>query len=271
MALNLDRFKGDLERLETQGVLLDYAMVRAVNSDEEFKKQIKAQISDKKKFDEFLKGIPDFKTEYESWYSESLALLRQLLPDRVINFVSLYEKPKGRKSIEYGNYVIQDFMQGLRVTQYDGSTKVDASAAVPQFRQQRAILKAARSRFESSLFEIKQIVQADLFDSEIEAARELLKNKFVRAAGAIAGVVLEKHLHQVCADRKIVISKKYPGISDLNDLLKANSVIEVPQWRYISMLADLRNLCDHVKSKDPTSEQVGDLVDGTAKVLKTIA
>ena len=84
--------------------------------------------------------------------------------------------------IEYGNYVMQDYLQGLVVT-YLGEEKVGPSAALSQFQQQLAILKAARVRFESALFEITQIVQADLFDSEIEAGRELLKNKFIRAAG----------------------------------------------------------------------------------------
>lgn len=114
-------------------------------------------------------------------------------------------------------------------------------------------------------------MQADSFDSEIDAARELLKHKFSRAAGAIAGVILEKHLRQVCDDHNITVSKKSPGIGDLNELLKTNSVIDVPQWRHISLLGDYRNLCDHNKQKEPTVEQVTDLIDGTDKVLKTIA
>ena len=36
------------------------------------------------------------------------------------------------------------------------------------------------------------------------------------------------------------------------------------------MLADIRNLCDHNKAKEPTEQQVTDLIDGTHKVLKTV-
>jgi hypothetical protein len=92
----------------------------------------------------------------------------------------------------------------------------------------------------------------------------------LRAAGAVAGVVLEKHLRQVCEDHSLQILKKNPTLSDLSDLLKTNSVIDVPQWRLVSMLADIRNLCDHNKQKEPTQQQVTDLIDGTDKVLKTI-
>lgn len=270
MATNLERFKNDLKRLIAQGELLEYSMIHEID-EENFVKQVNEQLG-KEKLAQFLKTLPKFKTTYEAWYSESLALLRQLLPDRVSNFISLYEKPKSRKSVEYGNSVIQDYLQGLRVTRgWDKEVIVDSRGALPQYRQQLAILKAANSRFESSLFEIQQLVQAELFDSEIDAAKELLKAHFVRPAGAIAGVVLEKHLRQVCDDHEIKITKKDPTINDLNELLKNNSVIEVPQWRHVSMLADIRNVCVHNKDSDPTAEQVKDLIDGTVKVIKTIA
>jgi hypothetical protein len=271
MATNLDRFKKDLDRLIELGGQLENAMMKSIFGEEKFAEAVKKQVG--KDVTEFLKKIPDFATSYEAWYSESLSLLKQLLPDRVENFISFYEKPKSRKGIKdlsNNNYVIQDFLQGTTITNPYGDTTVEPSAALPKYRQQLSIIKAAKARFESSLFEIRQLVQADLFDSELEAARELLKNKFLRAAGAIAGVVLEKHLHQVCDDHTIAISKKNPGISDLNELLKTNGVIEIPQWRHITLLADIRNLCDHNKKKEPTTDQIEDLIAGADKVLKTI-
>lgn len=104
----------------------------------------------------------------------------------------------------------------------------------------------------------------------MEAARELLKQKFARAAGAVVGVLLEKHLAQVCQDHGVTITKKHPTISDLNDLLKNSGVIETAQWRFIQHLGDLRNLCDHNKKAEPSEAQVADLIDGVAKVMKTV-
>ncbi len=269
MATNLERYKKDLERLLGLGVTLDLAMTKELWKDDGFSKQVRKQFGEKDG-EAILKNLPEFKTSYEEWYSESLVLLRQLPPDRLSNFVGLYERPRTRKSADYENYVIQDYLQGLTVT--CGGVKIaEPVAALPKFRQQRAILEAAKVRFESSLFEIRQLVQADLFDSEIDAARELLKNRFTRAAGAVAGVVLERHLRQVCEDHSVKITKKNPGISFLNELLKANSVIDLPQWRHISLLGDLRNLCDHDKLKEPTRAQVSDLIDGTVKAIKTIS
>ncbi|WP_242912365.1 hypothetical protein [Brevundimonas pishanensis] len=192
------------------------------------------------------------------------------MPDRLNDFVRLHEKPKSRKDIGFGNYVMEDYLQGLKVTTGYGDVKVDPSAAMPQFEQMINIVAATKRRFDSSLFDIKQLVQADLFDSEISAARHLLKQKFARAAGAMAGVVLERHLAQVCSNHDVKIAKKNLTIADFNDSLKSAEVIDIPIWRGITRLGDLRNLCDHNKEREPTIEEVDDLISGVDRLLKTL-
>lgn len=127
-----------------------------------------------------------------------------------------------------------------------------------------------KKRFESSLYDIKQLVQADMMDSEIDSAKLLLKNGFLRAAGAICGVVLEKHFSTICQARGLKQSKKNPCLNDYNQLLKDEGIIDTPTWRKISYLADIRNLCDHNKKEEPTKEQLKDLIDGTEKIIKTV-
>jgi hypothetical protein len=266
MSANLERFKEDLKKLVDDGRRLRLAMKRDCFP-EKYEAAFKKRYGDKAT--EIIKELPKFSEDYQRWYSESLALLRQLLPQRVADFARHYEKPKGRKDITAENYRIEDYLQGVSVTK--GVEKIASpNAGIPHFEQQLAIVEAAQSRFESSLFEIRQLVQADLLDSELLAAEELAKHKFLRAAGAVAGVVLEKHLARVCSDHQLSISKKKPTISDFNDLLKAAGVVDVPQWRFIQHLADIRNLCDHGRTSEPTPEQVGDLLDGVKKVTKTI-
>jgi hypothetical protein len=265
---NLGPYKKDLEALVKTGEQLEMS-IQAECYREEFKAQIKKALGEKAK--DLLKALPGFAGAYQRWYSEAKTLIRQLLPDRLADFVRHYEKPNPRKEITYESYRIEDFLQGLSVTRgWEKEKVVGPDAAIPHFRQQLAILKAVSARFESSLFDIRQLVQADLFDSELDAARELAKNKFSRAAGAVAGVVLEKHLLQVCANHAVTVSKKAPGISNLNDLLKTEGILDVPQSRFIQHLGDIRNLCDHGKAAEPTPTQVTDLVDGVEKVVKTV-
>ena len=113
-------------------------------------------------------------------------------------------------------------------------------------------------------------MQADLFDSELSAAKELNKKGFVRGAGAIAGVVLEGHLLQVCTNHKIKVTKKNPTINDLNELLKSKDVIDTPIWRKIQYLADLRNRCCHNKEEDPKKEEIINLIKGVDEIIKNI-
>jgi hypothetical protein len=269
MATNLDRYKDDLKKLISRGELLFVSLQHSVNPQDTATAYIAALGKDRW---EKIKGeLPEFAEGYQAWYSEAHAVVKQLLPHRLDDFIRNFEKPKSRKSISYENYVIEDALQGLQVTRGYYETKVvSADAAIPRMQQQLNIVKAVQARFESSLFDIRQLVQADLFDSELHAAEELNNKGFVRGAGAIAGVVLEKHLVQVSQNHSLKVTKKNPGISDLNDLLKANNVIETPVWRSIQHLGDLRNICDHDKRKEPKQEQVEELITGVAKITKTL-
>jgi hypothetical protein len=267
---NLQKYEKDLDTLITNGNNLNIAMSYACHP-ELVEQQIKEQLGDK--VDDYIKDLPSFEVAYQSWYSESLAMIRQLLPDRFDDFSRLFAKPKSRKEISFENYVVEDYLQGLQVTRgndWDKVVIVNKSAAITKFQQQLNILKAVKQRFKSSLFDIKQLVQADLLDSELDAAHELNKKGFARGGGAIAGVVLESHLLQVCHNHKLTIAKKNPAIGDLNDLLKDNNVIEISLWRQIQHLADLRNKCDHKKPTEPTKEDIDDLIEGVKKVSKTV-
>jgi hypothetical protein len=264
MSSNIEKYKKDLEKLEKKGEALLSAMQY-----ECYPERFEEALGDKLK--EFKKALPKFDNDYQSWYSEAKVVIKQLLPDRLSDFERHYEKPKPRKDITYDNYRIEDYLQGLNVTRgWEKEKVVGPDAAIPQFQQQLAILKAVSSRFESSLFDIRQIVQADLFDSELEAARELLKNGFLRAAGAVSGVVLEKHLGQVSENHNITTRKKHPTISDFNDLLKNGGVLDTPAWRQIQRLGDIRNLCDHNKDREPSRDEVEELISGVEKFTKTL-
>lgn len=270
MISNLEKYKKDLESLIERGNSLSLAL--SYEQDKSgFEKLVRQKWGDRTGV--FLKGLPNFRLAYQGWYSEAKALIRQLLPDRVEDFARLYEKPKSRKEITFENYSIEDCLHGLNITSTRGiETRkvVGPDAALPRIQQQVAIVESAKARFESSLFDIRQLLQADLFDSEIDAANHLLKNKFGRAAGALAGVVLERHLGEVCSSHKVIVQKKEPAIGDLNDALKGENVIDTAQWRFVQHLGDLRNKCDHNKTAEPTNEEVLDLLEGVAKVTKTI-
>jgi len=112
-------------------------------------------------------------------------------------------------------------------------------------------------------------LQADLFDSELDAAKELNNSGFVRCGGAIAGVVLEKHLAQVCEKHNIKINKKKPTLSDYYENLKNNDVIDSSTFLKIKYLTDIRNKCAH-NDKEPKYEEVEDMIEEVEKIIKKV-
>ncbi len=213
-----------------------------------------------------------FEKKYQCWFTEVQSVLKQLLPDRLSEFEGFYKSDPRRKTVSAMSYTIQDWLTGLRSsTNYLGEKAFDDfGAVVMRFGTQLEVLRSVEARFESGLFEIKQLVQADLLDSELGASRELLKSGFLRGAGMTVGVVLEKHLTQTCSNHNITVKKQHPTISDLNDLLKNASVTDVPTWRLIQRLGDIRNLCGHNKEREPTKDEAGELIDGVEKITQTL-
>ncbi len=271
MSSNLDRYKADLKRLVSESNRLLLMMYKTYGEKELLERLGKISKEAVTQFKETTENLPSFFEGYQSWYSEALSLIKVLLPDRLSDFIRCYEKPKNRKTLNIENYTIEDFLQGLSSANLvSGEVVVSPAAAIPKFELQSNIVKSIERVFESSLFDIKQILQADLFDSELEAAHELNHKGFARGAGAIAGVVLEKHLSQVCNSHGIKITKKDPSINDLNQLIKDNKIIETKDWRFIGHLADIRNECDHNKGREPNIEDVEELIFGVAKVAKTV-
>lgn len=266
MTTNLSKYKDDLSKLVKLGDAMNTALsLEALEKTGELEKD--KELKELKK-----KTEGSFEKNYQKWYTQSCAVIRQLIPDRIAEFDNLYKGEGKRKEINSITYTIQDWLTGVRSsTPYTGEKYFDDFAIISmRFNTQLQILKSVESRFESSLFEIRQLVQADLFDSELDTARELLKKGFLRGAGVISGVVLEKHLSQVCVNHKISIRKKNPTISDFNDLLKKNDTLDVPSWRSIQRLGDLRNLCGHNKDREPTKDEISELIEGVDKVIKTI-
>lgn len=263
MESNIDKYKKDLELLIKQGASLMFGLYNELSA--EFIAQIKKL---DKEAQESIKTCT-FKDKYNAWYNESLALIKQLVPERYDDFVAYYKQPK-RKTIDFETYCIADYLIGLVVKDRFGDPVLKKTCVITKFKQQFAILESLKSRFDSSLYEIKELLQSDLFNSELEAAKELQKKGFRRAAGAICGVVIERHLSQVCERRGIKVTKKNPSINDYKSLLQANNVIDVSQMRRIELMADIRNKCDHSKKEEPTDDDISEIISGTNKIIKSV-
>jgi hypothetical protein len=231
--------------------------------DDLYKEGVKLAQSFQKKKDN------QFHYDYQGWYSKALKAVESLAPDRHVEFRNYYEIDPKRKSLGYGTYVIQDFMKGVAPSSYHYPDFDTREQVLKCFLNQLTILHSIASRVDSVLANIEGELYAELQDNEVAVAKQLMKVS-PRAAGALMGVLIEGHLQKVADSHEIKIAKKNPTIADLNDPLKAASVIDTAGWRKISYLADLRNLCSHKKDVDPTKDQVEELIAGAEWLTKNV-
>ncbi len=260
MPPNLDRYHSDLKQLVRLGeeMLIDLSLRDAATGIE------------REKLPQEIQG--SFERKYQRWYTEAAAAVSQLIPGRAAEFEQLYMGDGKRKTINSTTYNIQDWLTGQRSSMRGPGEEScnDILAVSLRLKAQLEILKSAEARFQSSLFDIRQLVRADLFDSELDACRELAAQGFLRAAGAIAGVILEKHLRQTIENHGIVVRRTEPTINDFNDQLKKAGLLDVPAWRQIQRLGDIRNLCGHSKHREPNKDEVDELIEGADRIVRTL-
>src|SRR5690606_12460000 len=117
----------------------------------------------------------------------------------------------------------------------------------------------------SFLVPFKQIVHADVFDSELEQAKSLLDNNYKNAAAVIAGAVLETAIKELCNNNQIDIEKK--KLTRLNDDLAKAGVYNVLQQKQITALADIRNNAAHGNYENFSSEDVQRMIQDIERFL----
>ena len=128
----------------------------------------------------------------------------------------------------------------------------------------KSVFVAAKEDFEGGyLFSTRTIVQAELFDSELEQAQELYDGGYISAAAVIAGVVLETSLRELC-DRNSIPHGKLDKMN--SDLAKVGQYNKLMQKR-ITALADVRNSAAHGKPSEFTSNDVADMIRDVARFV----
>src|SRR4051812_19149508 len=106
MSTNLDRFKDDLKKL--------IALGHEMNLDLTFRSMEEGNRLEAK-YEETAKKIKgSFEKNYQRWHTDSYAVIKQILADRLNEFVDLYRPDAKRKQVDGVTYRIQDWLTGSR-------------------------------------------------------------------------------------------------------------------------------------------------------------
>lgn len=121
----------------------------------------------------------------------------------------------------------------------------------------RAVFNAAREDFEGGyLVSVRNLVQAEIADSELDQARELHRSGYISAAAVVAGVVLETTLRALCDSEGLSYGKLDKMNADLAKAGKYNSLMQ----KRITALSAIRNSAAHGNSGDFTAADVSSMI-----------
>lgn len=132
------------------------------------------------------------------------------------------------------------------------------------FKRVKPVFLAARDDFQGGfLISVKNLVQAELFDSELEQASELLNNGYKGPAAVVAGVVLETTLRDLCSDNSIPHAK----LDKMNSDLAKAGIYNKLQQKKITALADIRNSAAHGDWDSFNDDEVKEMIRDVERFL----
>lgn len=136
-------------------------------------------------------------------------------------------------------------------------------------QQMKAVFMAAKEDFEGGyLNSVRNLVQAEVFDNELDQAKELLSSGYAAAAAVIAGVVLETTLRNMCRDNGIPLGKLDKMNADLTKQGVYNSLTQ----KRITALAGVRNSAAHGKTEEFSKDDVNSMINEIERfVASTLA
>lgn len=202
---------------------------------------------------------------YNSFYTKAVALLSVILPNRLDEFKSCYIYDSKSPVHITHNRTIANFFNKINYIK-NPYEEIFEKQVLTFFILQENILKSAEELIDSVLYELENKIQYNFFMDELHCAEELLKKKYVRPAGVVAGVALESHLKTVCKNHNIALKPKDTLGKFIEYLRKAN-IIDFIFERKLQLLGDTRNLCAHSKDREPSIDEVSHLIFETKKIL----
>ncbi|AIP33456.1 HEPN domain protein [Paraburkholderia xenovorans LB400] len=109
------------------------------------------------------------------------------------------------------------------------------------------VLLAAKDDYESgSIFSVKTLIEAEVFDEFLGQAEHLLEAGYFQPAAVLAGSVLEDGLRKLCIANDITLPDKAKLDWMNSELAKKGKYSKLMQKR-ITTIADLRNSAAHGK------------------------
>jgi len=135
-----------------------------------------------------------------------------------------------------------------------------------RFNRLNPVFRAAKEDYEGGyLISIKALIQAEVFESELEQAQELLNSGYRLASAVISGIVLETSLRELCNQNSI----PHSNLDKMNADLAKKGIYNKLQQKRITVIANIRNSAAHGKPDEFTNLDVESMIKDIERFLLT--
>lgn len=196
----------------------------------------------------------DARSDYEAWYISARSLIEEYLPEKLKIFENKHKKFKKRINLEVSAKMSSEELYNQIINSFD---------------EQRNLVKSIPAKIRAEKFKARRQISSRMVRDEIQQARELFDDDFVRASGVVAAVALERHLLTICENsEKVTEYKANHGITRLAQTLYESEEINKTVWNDIKALASIRETCAH--PEEPQKEAVRRLINESEELIREI-
>jgi len=216
------------------------------------------------RYEQLIEEAESIKSLIKTEYSEYSGSYEDLGEDGNAQYLQWKVKVKNLLTLSCGENSVhcKEFVLAEEVKNFDTNPRV--------IKRLLPILKAAHDDLKNGfLVSFKQIVQAEVFDSELEQAKSLLESGYKNPSAVIAGVVLETAIKELSLNHGIELDRK--KLTHLNDELAKLGVYNKLQQKRITALADIRNNAAHGDYDQFTKDDVTGMIEDIERFLITYA
>ena len=209
---------------------------------------------------------------YHSWYDRAYEWVRKLSPRSLKEFEEHYTGDKHAQQTKGLNYMtagtthyIQQraiILNGHRIDFYDNFNI--------GMNEQKFILIRIYDNFNDRIFNLENDIHNSVYESELDIAKDIQEQGYLKIAGAVAGVIIEAHLKTLVAKKDLPIKtekNKSPTMDDYNTALKKDKTYGTATWRLIQRCGDIRNDCTHSNEDKPTKKETDDIIRAAEQII----
>lgn len=208
------------------------------------------------RYDQLADELPNIEATKKTSHGEfgsRIHVDEEMLSEWIIKAKSLISKTCGQESEHLKAFITAEKFRG-----FDSNHN--------QLKRIRPVFLAAKDDFQGGyIISIKSLVQAEVFDSELDQARELLSSGYKGPAAVVAGVVLETTLKDLCDQQSI----SYGKLDKMNSDLAKAGIYNKLQQKKITALADIRNNAAHGNWQSFSDTEVIDMIRDVESFLAT--